>query len=277
MPLGSGSRPQTHDSWACVLRCGGSFDLFPSTPHYKWVSPSPLPCPSMAWVPCLDSAVLPHDPSARGSCPFRKTTVRQGRHAWTRASAGEGGWGLMQLGAAWPRTQNPLDPRATGFMPPRGERTRAPAGPSATRAKHPCTGVCLPRPDGHAQRRHWGIIHLPISSTFAGGGGGGGAGPQKVRRGAATELQPRLPSHSLHCLLSSTFVRCVLDSSIPKRCSLAGPKGCEMRAGGWGGEAVHIVLTQNACHAGGLGSTGHSTTRVRDTTVPAMPGPCRQG
>ena len=39
--------------------------------------------------------------------------------------------------------------------------------------------------------------------------------------GAASKLQPRLPSHGLHRHLRSTFVPYVLDCSIPKGCSLA--------------------------------------------------------
>ena len=50
----------------------------------------------------------------------------------------------------------------------------------------------------------------------------GGAGAQKVRYGPATVLQPRLPSHGLHSLLSSVRVRLAIECPMgPLCCSLA--------------------------------------------------------
>ena len=47
-------------------------------------------------------------------------------------------------------------------------------------------------------------------------------GPQKVKCGPAPMLQPRLPSHGLHCLLSSLSVRLASKCSIrPLCCSLS--------------------------------------------------------
>ena len=58
-------------------------------------------------------------------------------------------------------------------------------------------------------------------------GGGGGSeyalGPQKVRCGSATVLQPRLPSHGLHCNLGSQIVLHIVEFITAIQFHMAAP------------------------------------------------------
>jgi hypothetical protein len=55
----------------------------------------------------------------------------------------------------------------------------------------------------------WFSMLRQLSSSFSEGKGG----PPKVRCGPTTLLQPRLPSHGLHCLFSSSQGRGINDQS----------------------------------------------------------------
>ena len=82
-------------------------------------------------------------------------------------------------------------------------------------------GVCGCREEGVLWGCQKGGVSMP-------------AGASKVRSGPATKLQPHLPSHGLHCRLSSIRFHCRPDSSIPvcrPLTSLDRAKGCQVAAG----------------------------------------------
>ena len=76
-------------------------------------------------------------------------------------------------------------------------------------------------------------------------------GGSKVRCGPATKLQPRLPSHGLHRLLSSIRVR--VAWTVHSQCSAPSPPWVGWGGGG-GADALHQISPPNTAH-------GHRATQ----------------